>query len=284
MNTERFSQRIGTVPKRSALQLGEIDNDLRNTLWNKINGFFAKGNHVEWNNAAKRLAEYFYKVPVDELPFDKIKCREWLKKRFYDAPWYQVYDLLEFMVQYWGLLPFGPGLIQENVRKILNNVLESEGSGYRFVANSLVPITSEVEVAAIHEAISTSLPQGMAGAEKHLSAAVRLLALKPVPDYRNSVKESISAVESVVKVLSGNDSGGVSGALDELQKKIEIHGALKGAFVKLYGYTSDSAGIRHAILDESSVGFDEAKYMLVACSAFVFYLATKHAKVAGLSP
>ena len=54
-----------------------------------------------------------------------------------------------------------------------------------------------------------------------------------------------------------------------------IHGALKAAFVKLYGYTSDADGIRHAILDEPNVDFDEAKYMVVVCSAFVNYLASK---------
>jgi hypothetical protein len=54
-----------------------------------------------------------------------------------------------------------------------------------------------------------------------------------------------------------------------------MHGALKSAFNKLYGYTSDEDGIRHAILEESNVGFDEAKYMIVVCSAFVNYLTAK---------
>jgi hypothetical protein len=45
--------------------------------------------------------------------------------------------------------------------------------------------------------------------------------------------------------------------------------------VKLYGYTSDDSGIRHAILDQPTVGFDEAKFMIVSCSAFVNYLIAK---------
>jgi hypothetical protein len=62
-----------------------------------------------------------------------------------------------------------------------------------------------------------------------------------------------------------------------LSKKTELHGALKSAFNKLYGYTSDEDGIRHAILEEKEVGFDEAKYMIVACSAFVNFLISKAA-------
>jgi hypothetical protein len=60
-----------------------------------------------------------------------------------------------------------------------------------------------------------------------------------------------------------------------------LHGALRSAFEKLYGYTSDESGIRHAILEDPAVGFEEAKYMIVACSAFANYLAAK-AEKAGL--
>jgi hypothetical protein len=44
--------------------------------------------------------------------------------------------------------------------------------------------------------------------------------------------------------------------------------SLKRAFDKLYGYTSDADGIRHALLEEDSVTFEQAKFMLVVCSAF----------------
>ncbi len=51
-----------------------------------------------------------------------------------------------------------------------------------------------------------------------------------------------------------------------------MHPALEAAFTKLYDYTSDAKGIRHALLDEDRVTFEEAKFMLVACSAFVNYV------------
>lgn len=280
-----FSQRVGAVPAQEFLLLGEMSVDLKNSLWNKIIGFFSRGTHNQWDTAAKRLAEYFYKVPVDEVPsYDKGKCHQWLKKRFFDAAWYEVYDLIEFMVKNSGSLPVAPGFLQDGVRKSFNFVLESERSGYRFVGMELAPITNPVEVDAVEQALIVARTQGLAGAEIHLKSALKLLALKPAPDFRNSVKESISAVESMVKLLSGNGSGGVSGALEELQKKVEIHGALKAAFVKLYGYTSDSEGIRHAILEGASVGFEEAKYMLVSCSAFVYYLASKEPRLMAPSP
>ena len=54
---------------------------------------------------------------------------------------------------------------------------------------------------------------------------------------------------------------------------VQIHPAMKQGFLKLYGYTSDKGGIRHAEgLFESDVTFEEAKYMLVSCCAFINYL------------
>lgn len=48
------------------------------------------------------------------------------------------------------------------------------------------------------------------------------------------------------------------------------------AFAALYGYTSDSGGIRHSLLeDDISVSFEDAKFMLVSCSAFINYLKIK---------
>jgi hypothetical protein len=37
-------------------------------------------------------------------------------------------------------------------------------------------------------------------------------------------------------------------------------------------------GIRHALLEESTLDLDDAKFMLVSCSGFVNYLAAKAAK------
>ena len=101
------------------------------------------------------------------------------------------------------------------------------------------------------------------------------MSKKPDPDYRNSIKESISAVEATVKIIAGEKAGGLSDALKILDEQVPMHGALREGLLKLYGYTSDAGGIRHALLEEETIGFDEAKFMLVTCSAFVNYLIPK---------
>ena len=60
---------------------------------------------------------------------------------------------------------------------------------------------------------------------------------------------------------------------------VHIHSAMENAFTSLYGYTSDANGIRHGGIDFTAAPSEDAKYMLVSCSAFVNYLIEKWSKV-----
>jgi hypothetical protein len=50
------------------------------------------------------------------------------------------------------------------------------------------------------------------------------------------------------------------------------------AFDKLYGYASDEGGIRHGSKEFEKAPEEDARYMLVSCSAFVNYLKDKYSK------
>ena len=104
--------------------------------------------------------------------------------------------------------------------------------------------------------------------------AAELYGQRPTPDYRNSIKESISAVEAAVQFLAGKKSYGVERPLKAIEEEFEIHPALRGGFEKLYAYTSDADGIRHALLEKDKLTQADARYMLVACSAFANYLVS----------
>lgn len=280
---KKFSERIGVVEPVQNIQTDGMSEDLRNSLWNFIHSQFESSRYDSdhWIRLAKFTAQFFRKFPVDELPFRDFECRKWVKAYFYGLEWYEVYDFIEFLVANTRRIISFPQYNSERLENIYNGIFSSELSGFRFVAGVLAPISNPVESNAISGALETSSDKGLSGARSHIHTALKLLGRKPNPEYRNSVKESISAVESVVKQLSGSHAQGLSGALAELGKTLPIHGAMKQGFIRLYGYTSDSDGIRHAILDDPNVGFDEAKYMLVSCSAFVNYLIAK-ADAAGL--
>jgi len=150
-------------------------------------------------------------------------------------------------------------------------------SGYRFVEDEITQITSDEEIAEIEQAINEADTNAVSS---HLRRSLELLSDKIEPDYRNSIKESISAVEALCAKLTGDSSATLGQALKRLDANgaIKTHPALNGAFQKLYSYTSDAGGIRHALLKEDSLEFEDAKFMLVSCSAFVDYLQAKALK------
>lgn len=276
----RFSQRIGAVETPSIVQLEGMSDALRNSVWNYIVALFSEGESGWWA-IAEQSAQFFFKVPVDDLPPYNLKRRDWIRTRLYEMPWYEVYDYVEFVARWHDHGREGTTMRRDRIHAIFNHIFEEELSGYRFVAGELVPISSPAEVAAVESAMSATANAGLSGAHAHIATALQLLGKRPDPDYRNSIKESISAVEALAKQLGTSNSQGLADALTELGKKIPIHRGLRAGLLSLYGYTSDEGGIRHAMLDEPSLGYDEAKYMAVACSAFINFLAAK-AQTAGL--
>ena len=195
-----------------------------------------------------------------------------------DMPWYRKLDIVELCCK-WLLTSRNRGIqsIKDGFAKYLNHEFDRLNYAYRIVDKEIVEISSDQEIAAIETAIDNSENN----VRLHLQSALGLLAEKPVGDYRNSIKESISAVEAVCREMTGKNTLGE--ALNELANKgVEIPKVLKLGFDKLYGYTCNpDTGIRHALMvDEGTYvpSSAEAIFMMVSCSAFINYLNAKKAK------
>ena len=159
-----------------------------------------------------------------------------------------------------------------------NELLEQEKAGYRIVSGEIAPITNETEIATIEQSTDTAFQS----VNQHIQKALSLYADIQSPDYENSIKESISAVEAICCIITGLSDANAS--LGKVIKKLKdngvyIHSAMEQAFSSLYGYTSDEDGIRHGGIDFKNAPAEDAKYMLVSCSAFVNYLIEKYEKV-----
>lgn len=95
--------------------------------------------------------------------------------------------------------------------------------------------------------------------------------------YPNSIKESISAVESKTGQLTGKHTLGK--ALDEMKKSGPyVHPSLVEGWKKIYGWASDEDGLRHGGDSAPTPDQDLARYVLVTCSAFVNLLTAAEAK------
>ncbi len=213
----------------------------------------------------------YFKLPIDTISWDWDGAYKYIRIYFFDCDWFEVYDFAEFIAN-----NYGSSSTNELFMKYANSILEREVSGWRFIGREIAPITSEEEITEIEEALESK--DSLRAVATHMKTALDFLSDKKTPDYRNSIKESISAVEAICKVITGKDDATLGEALKVISDKIEIHPALKRSLNNLYGYTSDADGIRHSLLEESDLDFEDAKFMLVSCSAFVNYLKMKASK------
>lgn len=273
-----FSQRNGYTPIREILQSDSMDVALRNALWDGMIIYYLKSNpfhlkyDIDLNNYVNQLWSRFLKKPIDTIPDYTDPTIRHIRDFFFKCEWYEVYDFIEFTYNNFPIKK-----VNINFKNFCNNVLEREMSAYRFVDNVICRDTSEEELKSIDSAMKATVGK-FDSVTVHLRQAVQFLSDRQNPDYRNSIKESISAVESLCTIIQG-ESTTLGKALKSIEKSgnYSIHPALNKAFENLYGYTSDANGIRHGLglLEETNLSFEDAKFMLVACTAFVNYLIAK---------
>lgn len=196
-----------------------------------------------------------------------------------DAKWYSKLDLIEFSIS--TLYDYnsrnqryGNDYTNE-INSFINNLndeFKRLNFAYRITNNQIAEITSEEEIVTIEEALNTNKDN----IRTHLNKALEFYAQKPIGEYRNSIKESISAVEAISRDITGDN---VLNFKKMEEKGLVIPSVLRQAFEKLYGYTNDkTTGIRHALMDNEGTYVpqaEEALFMLVSCSTFINYLNKK---------
>lgn len=284
----KFSQRMGITPIEKAIQREAIDQGLRNVLWSVLkttvwDEWDAEPDHYSMRsrNPKARQVEivvdqlwvHWFEEALDRVPrFDpgiSTSAYNVLREVFMVGHWWEVYDLLEEIVQ---RLPEDWG---RQIIPHLNNMLEMHCAAYRFVGYEITEITAESEIKAIEAGLAAPVPDAVT----HLNQALALLSDRQNPDYRNSAKEAISAVESACQAVAGSPGAKLGDCLRVIKGKRPIHPAFEGALIKLYGYASDEGGIRHALNDAAgAVDYEDAKFMLVTCSAFVSFITAVRAK------
>lgn len=285
-----FSDTNKLVTYNTQIQMHEFDDESRiqinNVIYMFIEAIYDNGpNVMEGNLSGQRYTYNLIKDILNDVLCESNNIDEWnfhwtkyydrcIKDILLNATYNEVLDLIQYFCQWIG--EHGRGKLGDLFCYELNLVFEKEYIGYRFIEGRIVAITDKQEIESISEACQVPFE----GCRKHIEKAVGFLADRENKDYKNCIKESISAVESVCQIILNNNKTTLSDALKQLEKKgTQIHPALNHAFLKLYAYSCDQGGIRHAEgLTESDVSFEEAKFMLVSCCAFTNYLIAEYGK------
>ncbi len=271
----KFSERLGFVNPRTAIQLKSLDLPTSNMLWNVfVSDFYTPliDNQITgltFNKFSIAFAFTYLKKTFDEMPVLANQYLTHIRIAFFNGSWFAPYDILEFAI---NRIPGNKPRI-EAITKSINYVLTTETCGYRMIGKVFVQLTNEIEIAEIEDALEGS--KNIDSVKSHLNQGLKHLSDKVKPDYSNSIKESISAVESLCKKLTGKKST-LGDLLNELDKTDPMPPGLKKGINNLYGFASNEFGIRHGKNEgDSSASFEEAKFILVISSGIINYLLTR---------
>ena len=282
-----FSQRYGYVPLPDPMQMEEISDDLRIEIWNAIREILLSirsyslqeySNECYFDKESSRFIERVLGrvliIAEDEIDTTYDEVFSQFKTLILQGSFNEVLDLVEIVA---NNRPPEDGFVNR-----ISNSFERCAAAYWLDKSNypyqFFPRSNEAQGEATQKSIKTIRDGGMEGAATHLrDAAAHINAQQ----FADSISDSIHAVESVARQIDPK-SKTLGPALNSLDKAGLIkHPALKEAFSKLYGYTSDEQGIRHSLTDKNSpdVDLDEAMFMFGACASFAAYLVNKHHKM-----
>lgn len=236
----KFSQRKGLVPAPE-LQRDRVSDELRAGIWNTLRATYwsdqflpphyldmrldddhidsyaiSQFSHSLWRDHLKRA--------IDERPIYARQVFSEMKKYFFDCEWFEFYELLEFIVAYYRK-EFREA---DDLIEWINDKLAEELSAYRIVGGIVCDVTDQEEIEMLEQALTD---EDFPTVRSHLKRALELLSDRKKPDYRNSIKESISAVESMARHIANKRKASLGDALKVIEKKHKLHSALKEGFL-----------------------------------------------------
>lgn len=278
-----FSERNKIESPNTIMQIDDLDSRTRYKILDNIKFIFTviqkcydqgTRDNFKFTRFYNRLLRDVF---LEEINYnitrydDSWFCETYIRPVILFDRYNNVFDLVEYIIQTLSemYLSEEDNTLFENI----NKTFRLEFVGYRFVNKKITPISDELEIEAIKEANNSDYHV----VNKHLRKAIEYFSNRDNPDYDNSIKESISAVEAICQIVTNNNKATLGEALKQLEKNgIIIPKAMLSAFSSLYGYTSEDNGIRHANgIGEKDSSNEEAKFMLISCSAFINFIVSK---------
>lgn len=279
-----FAQAEGAADLPRQLSLREISQECSASLWAVIHDSFLKCVYHDstgygaqpfvistWDKILKVWHVSYKHKFIYGYNSDYTKRMLALKSIITSKDYIIVFTFLQFLIQ--------RSDCPDRLDVAIAAILERTRSAYRVIDKMIVPLASDEEADAVRRAVKVVAAAEAQGPCSQLRQAATALT---AGDMAGCVRESISAVEGAAKAIApgaANDTLGV--ALSKLTKTIGLNPAMASAFKALYGWTSSTEGIRHALVfpDLANVTERDAMFMFGACASFASYLLSAKAEI-----
>lgn len=235
-----FSDRNGIEPINTTIQMTDFDERTRVSLANYFCAVFTDmSNELPLNDWMNQLyLDMMWHVFVRQVKpshlmvvIVKNEIEDSVIEVIRTGEYHDVLTIIEYIANKMEKV-YSEFEDNHDIQKGFNDIFKREYVGYRFVDGIITRITNEIEIDSIDEAISSPYDN----ISKHIRKALERFADREKPDYENSIKESILAVEAICRIIANNDKATLGEALKEIKKKGEynIHPSLEEAFKHIY--------------------------------------------------
>lgn len=272
-----YSDRQGITRFKDIIQFKELNNRTRNKIYNLVVDAVKKLDAIHRHDSLPTLQVSFVKclyenafgcnnedMPIETTqygtPYVNLDC---FNKQILDfiksSTYSDIFNLIEMIVRI--------GMINKKVfQEEINKIFTDENVQHRLINDQITDLTNQEEIESVQSALDVKDE-----ISNHFEKAMQLLYSRDNPDYANSVKESILAMEGYFNKVAG-EKGTLGATIKKLDDKgINVHPALKEAISKLYGYSSDAEGIRHAGNGAATTTESEARLIFMMCIALYNY-------------
>ena len=311
-NDKQFSVRMGIIPER-AMQTKQLDDETLRRIVNIVQEHVIFTTEFDWVLAKQFFAHkmdgskvILYRSDIElhmnrglsamsqgpsgfgenfpRRAFDRLAMRD---------HWWAVLEFIEFVLD----IPVGsdapiawitPGGLRtepnmgsgarEHFVSSLNSTLNKMNVGYRLLSTGkFVNVHSDEEAEEIDKACSGPFAE----ARTHMENAVADFRNANQPNHANTVKEAISAVESIVTELTGKE---IRAGLHQLAKEgilpdVRADSGGENSFVAALEkyWTYANATSRHGRKKGvEPPDRDTARFLLVTCATLGNYITTRH--------
>lgn len=275
MFPDLFSKRYGLRPTPQGLMYEDVPERARVGLYHIVKQFFEKGYSYL---GLYRVLCIALRIPVNRKvevsSSQDFRASLEIEQLIVSCQWWQFYDICEIL---WEGLKSKDD--KNNLSEEIDTLFREEHLGFELRDGKVEKIGSGFIDARIEEARYLLKEPEFKGADKHFEKAMKALNARPNPDVENCVKDAVSAIESVGRIIVNDEKALLSDIIKEMAKNKTIPKPLDEAIQKIYAYRGDQPGVAHGLVGTSKVTIDEAEFVLAMSAAIIIYLVKKRQSV-----
>ncbi|HJV84147.1 MAG TPA: hypothetical protein VJ698_01625 [Noviherbaspirillum sp.] len=165
--------------------------------------------------------------------------------------------------------------VQGFIAEELQRLFEEEGLAFEFSDGLVRRLGRKHTVDVTTRAQVVLGDPRLASARKHYDKALQFFRSPSKPDYENTVKEAVCAVEAAGKSLFPGAKASTLGDLAKWlssAKEVSVPKALIQTITGIYAYRSGGDGIGHGGSSGGAATMEVAEYVLAVCASQIIYL------------